>query len=92
MLTLQDCIALSELRPDEIEAIGDVKHLPDMIAAELGCYLMHLPNGDRRVGALIRDDIDKARREHDLVRAARLRLCLQHFVAAHAPCCGKRPA
>jgi hypothetical protein len=88
VLTLEDCIALSELRRDEIDAIADIEHLPEVVAAELGSYLMHLPNGDRRVSALIREDIDKARGEGDLMRAARLRLCLQHFIAAHRPSCG----
>jgi hypothetical protein len=88
MLTLEDCVALSELRRDEIDAIADIEHLPEVIAAELGSYLMHLPNGDRRVSALIRADIGKARSEGDLPRAAKLRLCLQHFVAAHQPRCG----
>jgi hypothetical protein len=87
-LTLQDCIALSELRPDEVDAIAEHEHLPEMIAAELGAYLMHLPDGERRVQAIIRDDIDEARRRGDLARAAKLRLCLQRFVAAHAGGCG----
>ena len=39
MLTLADCIALSELREDEIEAIAEDAHLPEIIAAEIGCYL-----------------------------------------------------
>jgi hypothetical protein len=49
---------------------------------------MHLPNGEKRVRALIREDIQKARSEGDVLRAAKLRLCLQHFVAAHQPSCG----
>jgi hypothetical protein len=88
MLTLDDCIALSELRPDEVAAIAEVEHLPSIIAAELGCYLMHLPDGACRVRALIRDDIAEARDAHDFARAARLRLCLQRFVAEHAESCG----
>jgi hypothetical protein len=88
MLTLEDCIALCELKPDEIEAIADLEHVPEVVAAALGSYLMHLPTGEQRVRALLHEDIDKARREGDLVRAAKLRLCLQHFVAAHAPACG----
>jgi hypothetical protein len=90
VLTLQDCIALSELRADEIEAIADVEHVSEMIAAEIGSYLMHLPNGERRVRALIHEDLEKARADGDLLRAAKLRLCLKHFVAAHAQGCGSR--
>lgn len=88
VLTLEDCIVLSELTPDEIEAIADVEHLPEVIAAELGCYLMRLPSGEKRVMALIREDIEKARAEGHLARAAKLRLSLQHFIAEHMPGCG----
>jgi hypothetical protein len=83
MLTLEDCIAMSELRPDEIEAIAEIQHLPQMIAAELGCYLMQLPDGERRVETLLRQDIAEARRLGDFARAAKLRLCLQRFVMEH---------
>jgi hypothetical protein len=83
MLTLEDCIALSELRPDEIEAIAEIQHLPQMIAAELGCYLMQLPDGERRVEMLLRQDIAEARRQGDIARAAKLRLCLQRFMMEH---------
>jgi hypothetical protein len=83
MLTLEDCIALSELRPDEIKAIAEIEHLPEMIAAELGYYLMHLPDGERRVQALLRADLEAARRNGDFKHAAKLRLCLERFLAEH---------
>ena len=60
MLTLQDCIALSELTDEEIDAIAEDKHLPTIIAAELGSYLIHTASGERRIKAIIRDDIAHA--------------------------------
>jgi hypothetical protein len=53
MLTIQDCIALSELTPEEIAAIAEDAHLPDIIAAELGCYLVHSASGRKRTGPSI---------------------------------------
>jgi len=87
MLTIDDCIALSELTKDEIDAIADEQHLPEIIAAELGNYLLHLPNGVKRIRRIIHDDIAAARERGDLRHAANLRLVLQHFVSEHA----KRP-
>jgi hypothetical protein len=83
MLTLQDCIALSELTPEEIAAIAEDAHLPDIIAAELGCYLVHSASGRKRIKAMIRDDIDRARAHGDYRHAAKLKLVLNHFIAGH---------
>ncbi len=40
MLTLEDCIALSDLTREEIDAIAVHEHLAEIIAAELGCPLV----------------------------------------------------
>jgi hypothetical protein len=83
MLTIEDCIALSELTPEEIAAIAEDTHLPDIIAAELGCYLVHSASGRKRIKAMIRDDIDMARAHGDYRHAAKLKLVLEHFIAEH---------
>ena len=36
MLTIQDCIELSELSEDEILAIAEHEHIPEMAAVEMG--------------------------------------------------------
>ena len=38
MLTLQDCIELSELSEEEILAIAEHEHIPEMLAIELGNF------------------------------------------------------
>jgi hypothetical protein len=83
MLTLNDCIALSELTEAEIDAIAERTHLPEVIAAELGAYLLQLPNGERRIKEIIREDIESARSRGDVHHAAKLKLVLRHFVAQH---------
>ena len=45
MLTLDDVIALSDLTEEEIDAIVEHEHCPEIIAAELGSYLVHSPEG-----------------------------------------------
>jgi hypothetical protein len=37
MRTLEDCIALSDLSLEEVDAIAEHEPLPETIAAELGC-------------------------------------------------------
>jgi S-ribosylhomocysteine lyase LuxS involved in autoinducer biosynthesis len=84
MLTLQDCLELCELTEDEVLAIAEHEHIPEMAALELGSYLVHTPEGERRIKAMIVDDIDAARARGDLRRAAMLKLVLKHFVETHA--------
>jgi hypothetical protein len=81
MLTLEDCVALSDLMPEEIDALVEHEHLPAVVAIELGCCLVHCPDGRQVLRAMIRDDIEEAQRRRDFRHAAALKLVLQHFVS-----------
>ena len=83
MLTLEDCIALSDLTEDEVLAIAEHEHLPEMLAVELGNYLIHSPNGVPLLKRMILDDIEAAKKRGDLEHAFRLRLVLRHFIRTH---------
>ena len=80
MLTLDDCIALSDLTKAEVAAIAEHEHLPAIIAVELGNYLVHLPAGRRAIKAIIRDDIVAAQVRGDYLHSAKLKLVLRHFI------------
>lgn len=84
MLTIQDCIELSELTEEEILAIAEHEHLPEMAAVELGNYLMQTPGGEQCIKDMIVDDIDAARDEGNLQRLLSLKLCLKHYLEHHA--------
>ena len=84
MLTIEDCIGLSELTEEEILAIAQHEHIPEMAAVELGNYLIQTPTGERRIKAMIVDDIEDARRYGNVHRIATLKLCLKRFLASHA--------
>jgi hypothetical protein len=84
MLTIQDCIGLCRLTEDEIAAIAEHEHLPDMLALEMGDYLCRTTDGELRVKRMIAEDIDAARERGDLAHAAKLRGVLQHFLEHHA--------
>ena len=84
MLTLQDCIELSELTEEEILAIAEHEHIPEMLALELGNYLIHSPSGEQRIKAMIVDDIEAARCSGDHKRVLALKMCLKHYVEHHA--------
>jgi len=83
MITIEDCLALSDLTEEEINAIAEHEHLPEIIAAELGNYLAHLPGGIHLIQSMIRDDIAAARLRGDQRHAVRLGLILAHFCCEH---------
>ena len=84
MLTLQDCIELSDLSEEEILAIAEHEHIPEMLAVEMGNYLTHTASGEKRIKRMIVDDIDHAKNNGNVKHAAELKSVLKHFVAEHS--------
>lgn len=88
MLTLKDCIALSDLTEDEVAAVAEHEHIPQIVAVELGSYLVHDENGIPMLRRMIIDDIEAARHRGDLKHALKLRLVLHHFIQTHPEAVG----
>jgi hypothetical protein len=83
MLTLQDCIGICELTEEEIKAIAQHEHVPDIIAAELGEYMIHSKDGVPHIRKIILDDIEHARAHGHEGDVEKLKLVLKHFIATH---------
>jgi hypothetical protein len=83
MISLQDCLALCDLTPDEVAAIGEHEHVPEIIAASLGSYLIHRAQGAERVREMIVDDIRSSVRRHDISHARYLVSVLRTFLHEH---------
>ncbi|MGI9451442.1 MAG: hypothetical protein ACR2QH_12545, partial [Geminicoccaceae bacterium] len=84
MLTIRDCIDMCQLTEDEIAAVAEHEHVPDIIALEMGNYLCITSEGERRLSRMIVEDIEAARAHGNLAHAAKLRRVLQHFLERHA--------
>lgn len=84
MLTIEDCIGMCQLTEDEIAAVAEHEHLPDILALEMGNYLCLTADGERRLSRMIVDDIVAASARGNLAHAAKLRRVLQHFLEHHA--------
>ncbi len=84
MLTLQDCIELSDLTEEEILAIAEHENIPEMVAVELGNYLVHTASGEKRIKRMIVNDINHARETGNVKHAAVLKSVLKHYVECHA--------
>jgi len=88
-LTFDDCLGLCDLSEAEILAIAEHEHLPAIAALELGNYLVHSPDGEQRVKAMIRDDIAAAIACGDRSRALALKSVIRDYILHH-PCCEAR--
>ena len=86
MLTLEDCLGLCGLTEDEVLAIAEHEHIPEMAATELGSYLLRTPEGELCIKAMIRDDIEAAKARHERERVLVLKALLRNFVLQHPRC------
>lgn len=83
MLTYEDCLGMADLTEEEVEAIAEHEHCDEMIALELGNYLVHTPDGAPRIRAMILDDIEAAQQRGDVAHVVKLKLVLKHFCQHH---------
>ena len=60
MISLEDCIAFSGLDRDEVDAIDEHEHIPEIAAAALANYLLKQPHGAEAIRTMIVEDIHKA--------------------------------
>jgi hypothetical protein len=82
MITLEDCIGLSGLTEEEVLAIAEYEHLPEIAATALGQYLLSLEHGTEKVRDIIVHDIRQSQlsgldKEHVLILLHVLHLFLK---------------
>ena len=85
-LSLEDCIALCGLSEEEVLAVAEHEHIPEIAAAELGNYLLRTPDGELCLKSMICDDIIAARTKGDRQHELALRQLVRNFVLEHPRC------
>lgn len=83
MINMNDVMDMTDLTHEEIAAIAEHEGLPDLNAAALGEYMLHVHKGPQNVNRMISEDIRKALRRDDVAHARELIVVLQHFIATH---------
>jgi hypothetical protein len=86
MISLEDCVELCGLTEEQVLAIAQHEHIPEIIAAVLGNYLVGSPKGELCIKEMIRDDISQAASAGDRGRELALKLALRRFIAQHPHC------
>ena len=84
MLTMTDIIGLSDLSAAEIAAVAKHEHVPEVIACEIGSYLIQAPGGTRRLEVMLADEACRARARGDTVYALQLQDVLDRFWQLHS--------
>ena len=87
MITIEECIAMCGLTQDEVLAIAEHEHIPEIAAAALGQYLLTQDDGTEKISAMLRDDIRLAIHRNDRAHARQLFMALRHFLSSHPQAC-----
>ena len=83
MISLEDCIAFCGLAPDEVAAVAEHEHVPDIMATEIAWDLLQRPGGALSIRQLIVDDFRAALANGNRHHAAELLATLRHFLHHH---------
>lgn len=92
MISLEDCIALCGLTEDEVRALAEHEQIDEIQAAALAQSLLSQPDGCRKIGAMIADDVNSAVLRGDRRHAAELLATLEDFAASHREALGSKRA
>jgi hypothetical protein len=68
---------------DQVDAIAEHEHIPEIAAAALGHYLLHQSGGIDKIRTMIIEDIRTAAREGRTRHAAELVMALRHLLEQH---------
>jgi hypothetical protein len=83
MISLEDCIAFCGLDEDEVAAISEHEHIPEIAATALAAYMLKQPHGGEEIRTMIVDDIHKALDAGRVKHAQELFMALRHFLDQH---------
>ena len=83
MICLDDCIALCGLDRDEVLAIAEHEHIPEVAAAALSQYLLQKAGGAVVIRDMIIDDIRASQARGDNAHVQGLLHVLHHFMQEH---------
>ena len=83
MISLEDCIGFCGLSEEEVLAIAEHEHLPEIAATALAQYLLSQRHGSEKVRDMIVDDIRSAQAARDKQKVLILLHVLHHFLRTH---------
>ncbi len=88
MVTYEDCLALAELTPEEVDRIAAHERLPGIVALELGSYLSSTTEGRQYIRRIIGDGSETAC-ARDEAPCAVIPMTISAPVSRAKPCAGR---
>ncbi len=82
-ITLEDCIAMCGLTEEEVLALAEHEHQPEIVATALASYLLRQEHGAEKVRDMIVEDIRQAQLSSDRKHVLTLLHVLHHFLKTH---------
>ena len=92
MISLEDLVAFSDLRADEVQAIAEHEHMPASMAAAFGRSLMQAEDGTGQIRDILIGAMRTAVRRRDVPQARRLASTLRGFLHEHPEARTRRAA
>ncbi len=83
MISIEDCIALCGLTREEVLAIAEHEHIPEIAAAALAQCLLFNGKGEASIRNMIVDDIRAAQARGEREHVQALLHVLHHFLRTH---------
>lgn len=83
MISLEDCIALCGLDEDQVLAIAEHEHVPEIVAAGLAQYMLRSEKGAAAIRDMIVDDVRQAQNRADKQHVQHLLHVLHHYLRDH---------
>ena len=83
MISLEDCIGLCDLTEEEILAIAEAQHVPEIIATSIAQSLVNSEGGTEEIFSMIVDDIRTAQSKGDRKHVQELLHVMHHFIRSH---------
>ncbi len=83
MISMEDCIAMCGLDEDQVLAIAEHEHVPEIVAAGLAQYMLRSSQGSVAIRNMIIDDIRRAQQRVDKPHVQHLLHVLHHYLRDH---------
>lgn len=83
MVDYESALAVAQLSQEEVDTIAHHEDMTATAALEMGNYLCETPEGERRLKAIILDEIESAKARGDHEAAAKLKMVVKEFVKTH---------
>lgn len=83
MISLEDCVAMCGLSREEVAAIAEHEHVPEVAAIGLATQLLNKMDGEQEICLMLVDDIREALVQRKMQHASELFAALRNFLDSH---------